>query len=173
MRTAVWVRRIFTDPVDDTVVAVDTRRRRFDAGLARLIRYRDRVCRDPCCTAPIRHLDHVRAYREGGPTSVANGAGLCERGNYAKDLPGWTRRTVDTGTNPRIEITTPTGHSYSSSAPPALGPGGNQQDLLHRRARRRLQRLKYPRPDTTPTPSRSTHIPGGRQTTDSPSAEPP
>src|SRR6266545_4471534 len=34
---AVWVRRIFTDPIDDTVIHVDTGRRRFDRRLARLI----------------------------------------------------------------------------------------------------------------------------------------
>ena len=140
---AVWVRRIFTDPVDDTVLHVDTRRRRFDGALARLIRYRDRVCQDPFCTAAVRHLDHVRPYRDGGPTSAANGAGLCERGSYAKDLPGWSRRVIgrpDSGDRHQrqmIEVTTPTGHRYTSQPPPALGPGSNRRDQERRRAIRR------------------------------------
>ncbi|MGH3459973.1 MAG: DUF222 domain-containing protein [Kribbellaceae bacterium] len=148
---AVWVRRIFTDPVDDTVLHVDTRRRRFDGALARLIRYRDRVCRDPFCTAPIRHLDHVNPYRDGGPTNAANGAGLCERGNYVKDMHGWSRRLTTTsagaGSNQRrvLEVTTPTGHRYTSGPPPALGPGSNRQDQERRRAMRRMDFLRRER----------------------------
>jgi uncharacterized protein DUF222 len=141
--TDVWIRRIFTDPVDDTVLHVDTKRRRFDGVLARLIRRRDQVCRDPFCTAPIRHLDHVHPYRDGGPTTAANGAGLCERGNYAKDMPGWTRQVITKPSTPNgyqrevIEVTTPTGHRYTSSPPPALGPGSNRHEQDRRRAIRR------------------------------------
>jgi hypothetical protein len=180
-RIAVWVRRILTDPVDDTVVAVDTRRRRFDAGLARLIRHRDRVCRDPYCPAPIRHLDHVRPHRAGGPTSAANGAGLCERGNYAKDMPGWTRRVVvataqqaGPGSSQRLEITTPTGHIYASTPPPALGPGANHQDLRYRRALRRLQSLKLQPPTgTIALLVAPEYGPGRRPTPGDPQVEPP
>ena len=148
---AVWVRRILTDPVDDTVLHVDTRRRRFDGSLARLIRYRDRVCRDPFCTAAVRHLDHVRPHRDGGQTSAANGAGLCERGNYAKDMPGWSRRVIgrpDSGDRHQrqvIEVTTPTGHRYTSAPPPALGPGSNRQDQERRRDMRRMDFLRRER----------------------------
>ena len=48
----VWVRRLLTDPIDDTVATVDTKRRRFDGALAVLINARDQVCRDPYCSAP-------------------------------------------------------------------------------------------------------------------------
>jgi Domain of unknown function (DUF222) len=149
---ATWVRRLFTDPVDDTVVRVDTRRRRFDGALARLIRFRDQVCTDPYCTAPIRHLDHVTAYRDGGPTTAANGAGLCERGNYVKDMPGWTRHVRDVGGARAIEITTPTGHRYTTTPPPALGPGGNHHELARRAALRRLRAI---RPQTRGGPANS------------------
>lgn len=146
-QAAAWVRRLVTDPVDGTVAHVDTKRRRFDGPLAELIRHRDQLCRDPYCTAPIRHLDHVRPYRDGGATTAANGAGLCERGNYVKDMPGWTRRVVIGPGAPAIEITTPTGHSYTSKAPPALGPGD-------RRGGRRP--LKRPSGNTRPQPHRTT-----------------
>src|SRR6266545_2470153 len=142
---AVWVRRIFTDPIDDTVIHVDTGRRRFDRRLARLIRYRDQTCRELYCDAPIRHLDHVHPHRDGGPTTPANGAGLCERGNYTKDMPGWTHTvTSPPGQTQRIQIRTPTGHTYTSVPPPALGHGGNHRQLDHRAERRRelLQRLR-------------------------------
>ncbi|MGH3464795.1 MAG: DUF222 domain-containing protein [Kribbellaceae bacterium] len=148
---AVWVRRVVTDPIDDTVVHVDTKRRRFDGALARLIKHRDQVCRDPFCTAPVRHLDHVRPYRDGGPTSAANGAGLCERGNYVKDMPGWSRRVISTsgGTGNAhrqvIEVTTPTGHRYISPPPPALGPGSNRLEQDRRRAIRRQDFLRRER----------------------------
>jgi uncharacterized protein DUF222 len=146
----VWVRRLLTDPVDGTVSQVDSRRRRFDGQLARLIKHRDQICRDPFCTAPIRHLDHVRPHRDGGPTSADNGAGLCERGNYVKDMPGWTRRVIpaqpDGGSRPGlIEITTPTGHRYLSEPPPALGPGGDQGAITRRIARGRLTVLRLKR----------------------------
>lgn len=150
---ATWVRRLFTDPVDDTVVRADTRRRRFDGALARLIRFRDQVCTDPYCTAPIRHLDHVTPYRDGGPTTAANGAGLCERGNYVKDMPGWSRHVRDEEGTRAIEITTPTGHIYATSPPPALGPGGNHHELAYRAALRRLRAI---RPQTRGRSSTST-----------------
>jgi hypothetical protein len=141
---AVWIRRLFTDPVDETVINIDTRRRRFDGALARLIRWRDQVCTDAYCGAPIRHLDHTRPHRNGGPTTATNGAGLCERGNYTKDMPGWHRRTR---TNPadgqrRVETTTPTGHTYTSTPPPALGPGGNHRQQRRRTALARLEFLR-------------------------------
>jgi hypothetical protein len=162
---AVWVRRIFTDPVDDTVVNIDTGRRRFDGHLARLIRHRDRVCRDMYCTAPIRHLDHVKPYRDGGPTSATNGAGLCERGNYVKDMPGWTRRVVsEPGTPHSIEIETPTGHRYTSTPPPVLGPGGNYAEQIRRAGQRRFDYLRRER--LIASLGRSTQLAGR-------SAEPP
>ena len=60
----VWVRRLLTDPIDDTVATIDTKRRRFDGALAVLINARDQVCRDPYCSAPIRDLDHLHDLRE-------------------------------------------------------------------------------------------------------------
>ncbi|MGI8761476.1 MAG: hypothetical protein ACR2LF_09355 [Jatrophihabitantaceae bacterium] len=50
---------------------------------------------------------------EGGPTSAADGQGLCEACNYAKQADGWTQRLVAA----EIITTTPTGHRYRSSPP--------------------------------------------------------
>jgi hypothetical protein len=133
----VFIRRILTDPIDHTVVSVDTRRRRFDGALARYLLARDQHCRMPYCTAPIRHLDHVTPWRDGGPTTAANGQGLCERHSYVKEVPGWKIRVVEpkrpaASTDGRATVTpdarpgrhttittTPTGHTYQSHAPPA------------------------------------------------------
>jgi hypothetical protein len=119
--TAGFVRRLITDPVDGSLVAMDSARRRFPAAVARFITRRDQRCRTPYCDASIRHLDHIAPVRQSGPTNVANGQGLCERDNYVKEAAGWTHRHVP-GQRHSIEITTPTGHSYMSCAPSALGP---------------------------------------------------
>jgi hypothetical protein len=118
-----WLRRVFTDPVTGVVTSADPGRRRFTAADAREIDLRDRTCRLPGCDSPIAHHDHVRRHADGGPTEVANGQGLCEGHNLAKEIPGWRSRVVD----PRpgrhvIEVTTPTGHRYRSNPPSALGP---------------------------------------------------
>jgi hypothetical protein len=117
-----WWRRLFTAPaggVDSAsgpIIGGDPFRRRFDGWLAQLITLRDQTCRDPYCDAAIRHLDHIH----GGPTNLANGRGVCERGNYIREMPGWHIRLLDDGLHGRphsITITTPTGHRYTSTAP--------------------------------------------------------
>ncbi len=118
-RARVFVRRLFTDPATGIIADADPRRRRFDGALARLLVHRDQACRDPFCDAPIRHLDHIRPHATGGPTTPGNGRGVCERGNYVRQMPGWHVRVID----PRrhvVETTTPTGHRYRST-PPARG----------------------------------------------------
>jgi hypothetical protein len=87
----------------------------------------------------------VSPHRNGGPTTATNGAGLCERGNYTKDMPGWTRHTTtspDTNQTQVIEITTPTGHRYTTTPPPALGPGSNHHQQQRRRDTRRQDFLR-------------------------------
>jgi hypothetical protein len=118
-----WVRRVFADPITGVATSTDPRRRKFSAAEQRDIDMRDRTCRWPGCESPIRHHDHVVRHVDGGPTQVANGQGLCEGHNLAKEMPDWRSRVLD----PRpgrhvIEVTTPTGHRYRSSPPSALGP---------------------------------------------------
>ena len=103
-----------------TIIAADRFRRRFNSSLGTLIRLRDRTCRDPYCDAPIRHLDHVHRHADGGPSTLANGRGLCARGNYVREMPGWTATVTNDGRHHHphtVTITTPTGHTYTSSAP--------------------------------------------------------
>jgi hypothetical protein len=45
---------------------------------------------------------------------------LRERGNYAREVPGWNVEAISSGLDGRshiIKITTPTGHTYLSDAP--------------------------------------------------------
>lgn len=139
-RGTAWVRRIFTDPIDGTVTAIDPRRRLFSGALRRLIDARDRVCRTPFCDAPIRHRDHVTPYGDGGGTTASNGRGTCAHCNYVREMPGWTAATTQPGhphpesraghADPpgrepphEVQLRTPTGHTYRSNPPSALGPG--------------------------------------------------
>jgi hypothetical protein len=110
-----FLRRIYEQPATGALVAMDSKAEFFQGGLAEFIRLRDRLCRTPGCGALIRHTDHVVARARGGPTNADNGQGLCELCNYAKEADGWSARTVP-GPRHTVEITTPTGHVYTSVA---------------------------------------------------------
>jgi len=121
----VWWRRLFTAPAGliggRMVVGGDPTARRFTGWLAKLLKLRDGgTCREPYCAAPIRHLDHITPYRDGGETTVDNGRGVCERHNHIRELPGWKVETLQSGSGGHpsvIATTTPTGHTYLSRAP--------------------------------------------------------
>lgn len=120
-----WLRRLYTTPHSGELVAMDSRRRVFSGRLRDLIISRDQNCRTPWCDAPIRHIDHAVSHRNGGSTSIANGAGLCAACNYAKEHPGWQHRvTTLPGGDTQLDITTPTGHRHRSR-PPTLKPPGD------------------------------------------------
>jgi hypothetical protein len=105
-----FLRRLFTAPTGQ-IVGGDERRRLFPRG---------QQCRDPYCDAPIRHIDHIVRYADQGPTTFANGRGVCARGNYVREMPGWRVTALDDGLSGQphtIKVTTPTGHSYLSRAP--------------------------------------------------------
>lgn len=123
-----WIRRLYTDPVDHSLTDCDQRRRRFDGTLAKIVTIRDSRCRQPGCDSPIRHLDHIIAFHNGGLTTKVNGQGLCGRSHKIKHLPGWkiTTEGVD------ICWKTPTGHTYRSKRPAVIeyvsrGPGHLRQ----------------------------------------------
>ncbi|MGO1258605.1 MAG: HNH endonuclease [Brachybacterium sp.] len=84
-----FYRRLYRSPRTGDLIAMESRARVFPAGLARMIRWRDTTCRTPWCNAKIRHIDHVVPHHKGGPTSYANGQGLCVRCNLLKELGLW------------------------------------------------------------------------------------
>lgn len=96
-RGQVWIRRLLTHPIDGTLIAADSRRRRFPDAIGRFITLRDRICRTPFCDAPIRHLDHLLRYADGGLSTSSNGNGRCERCNLDKEAPGWQHTLIDPG----------------------------------------------------------------------------
>ena len=115
-----WLRRLYTAPGTGNLVAMDSRARLFPPGLRRFVRVRDATCRTPFCDAPIRHLDHILPWHSGGTTDQINGAGLCEACNHTKETPGWSAHPRP-GPRHTFLLTTPTGHSYLSTAPPLPG----------------------------------------------------
>jgi hypothetical protein len=108
-----WIRRLYTHPGTGQLSAMDSRRRIFTTNQRHFITLRDQTCRTPYCGAPIRHIDHVQPYGQGGPTSIDNAQGLCAACNLAKQAPGWST-TTDGQT---IITRTPTGHWYPSRPP--------------------------------------------------------
>jgi hypothetical protein len=119
----VMLRRLFTHPASGELVAMESRARAFPDALIQLLVLRDQTCRTPWCDAPIRHGDHVVRHAQGGPSSAANGQGLCEACNYTKEAPGWAARPADASRpgGHEVEIITPTGHRYRSRPPPQPG----------------------------------------------------
>ncbi|MDP3891856.1 HNH endonuclease signature motif containing protein [Nocardioides sp.] len=116
----VLIRRLFANPDDNSLVAMDSKGILFPRALRRLLFARDgETCRTPWCDAPIRHADHVTPRARGGRSTLDDGQGVCEACNYAKELPGWRHRTQSEW--PRrhtVQIKTPTGHTHQSQAPP-------------------------------------------------------
>lgn len=110
-----WIRRLYADPVSGALQEMDGRRRLFIGEARRFVLARDRRCRTPWCEAKARVVDHVDRYADGGHTTAENGAGVCERFNYVKELPGWaTTVEPESGT---LTISTPTGHVHRSPVP--------------------------------------------------------
>ena len=128
----VWLKRLFTHPETNQLLAMDSHARLFPEGMKEFLRLQGQRCQTPYCDAPIREYDHIKAYAAGGATSLDNGQGLCTDCNQAKESPGWwsTRNVsaaAEVGGPPVTEITTPTGHRYVSTAPPLPGPGGHRR----------------------------------------------
>lgn len=133
----VWLRRLWASPDGRDLVAMDSHRRLFTGGLRRLVELRDPTCRVPWCDAPTRQVDHVEPFASGGPTSVGNGMGTCQRHNLDKEQPGWTAVVTSTGLDPgggshEVLLTTPTGLEFRCRATPLLGHGRGRDEGRHR-----------------------------------------
>lgn len=131
--TKAWVRRLYLDPVTGSLSARDPRKRLFTGAARAFLIARDRTCRNPWCGAPIRDADHIVPDRDGGPTAVDNGQGLCKRCNLAREHArhappsvGDYRRPpvlldthlgkIPAGTHqPRPTVTTPTARSNTTA----------------------------------------------------------
>lgn len=117
-----FYRRLYTAPTSGQLVALESTARAFPAGLARMIRQRDGSCRTPWCDAPIRHIDHVQPVRNGGPTSYANGQGLCVRCNQRKEHGPWSLRPQSAQPPEAWHWSSPHGAIGRSLTPPLQPP---------------------------------------------------
>lgn len=125
----VWLKRLFTHPQTNQLLAMDSQGRLFPEGMKEFLRLQGQRCQTPYCDAPIREYDHIKAYVAGGATSLDNGQGLCSDCNRAKESPGWVSKRVKGSESHGVAeggpagtcISTPTGHRYVSTAPPLPG----------------------------------------------------
>ncbi|MED5812450.1 DUF222 domain-containing protein [Mycolicibacterium sp. 050232] len=86
---------------------------RPSVALSEFIRWRDLTCRFPGCDAPVDRcdIDHTVPYPLG-PTHPSNNKLYCRAHHLIKTFcPGWSDRQLPDGT---VEITTPTGHTYTT-----------------------------------------------------------
>lgn len=114
---AAWLRTIYADPAGRLLATTSTSRF-FPDGITTLLRARQQgICATAYCDAPVRHADHVVPHAEGGPTSLANGQGLCVRCNHAKQAPGWAQEVLPPEGRHAVATVTPTGHRYLSVVP--------------------------------------------------------
>jgi hypothetical protein len=111
-RHATW-RRMITDE-HGQVLEVD-RRRFASPALARHVRLRDRICRQPGCGRPAERcqIDHTVRYGGGGVTALDNTSALCGKHNLMRERSGWDSRqpvpgmlVFRTPAN-RVHVTTP------------------------------------------------------------------
>ena len=84
-------RRLVTDPASGVVLDIGRTRYRPPAGLADLVRARDKTCVVPTCQTPAPRcdIDHLTPWSEGGTTSLDNLAVLCQAHHRLKHTPGW------------------------------------------------------------------------------------
>ena len=84
-------RRLVTDPISGVVLDVGRTRYRPPAGLADLVRARDRSCVFPTCQIPAQRcdIDHLTPWSRGGTTSLDNLVTLCQAHHRLKHTPGW------------------------------------------------------------------------------------
>ena len=126
------LRGLLCDPVDGRLVAMESDARYFTGRLRDFGLFRDQDCR--LTGGRIVDIDHVHDYQNGGATSASNGQGLGKLAHLLKDHPGMQvsalpRLVLGDGLDhlrshaPDIGWTTPSGHTYRQSPPPALGHG--------------------------------------------------
>lgn len=79
--------RVEIDPVDDAILAFDSKERAIPAALRRLIQLRSETCDEPGCPtgAHLCDLDHVIRVEHGGRTVEINLSALCRPGHQTKD----------------------------------------------------------------------------------------
>lgn len=125
-----WIRRLYTEPETGKLLAMDSRRRIFPAGLVHWVRIRDQICATPGCQNRVRHTDHIEQWFRGGKTTADNASSRCAWCNNTKEYPGWKERPIN-GRRHGLEIITPSGKIYRSTSPPLPGTRSTSSNEPH------------------------------------------
>ncbi len=135
---ATRLRRLFCDPTDGRLLAMESSAELFRGGLAQFARWRDQ--HDRLTGGPIGDLDHVRDRRYGGRTAASNAQALGTLNNRVvkNDLrvhvdvapvePQHDGLDAYRAHAPDIRWTLPSGQQHVSRPPPALGLGSEPHD---------------------------------------------
>jgi hypothetical protein len=120
--TAAMVRRLASDADlqlvlhdDGRIFGVSAPTAAIPAPVRATVLARDRGCRFPGCSAPVRYVDlhHVVGREAGGPTVVENLVGLCRRHHTAVTQGNWQLTMTPDGT-----VTVRRGRRTATSDPP-------------------------------------------------------
>jgi hypothetical protein len=130
---ATW-RRIITNPVDGTALAVDTATYRPPASLARHIEIRDQTCRFRSCNRPAArcHLDHSQAHPVGR-TCHLNLGPECEHHHKFKHALDDELAHLRQPSPGKFVWTMPTGHVYTVTRPAIAPPINDEQPITAER----------------------------------------
>lgn len=106
------LRRMFTDPRDDTLLALGRTRYRVSDDLRLFLTIRDERCRFPNCSrrATATDVDHSRAWEHGGATDPDNLAHLCRGHHRLKHDSRW--RLEATHPDGTVDWVSPTGRRH-------------------------------------------------------------
>jgi hypothetical protein len=99
------------------VLDVGRSTRTVPATMFRALVHRDGGCRFPGCDRPVAWTDahHIRHWRHGGDTSVANLVLLCTGHHHIVHSPGWQLKLLPDSS---VEVTNPNGKSTNSCPRP-------------------------------------------------------
>ena len=150
---ALTIRRLYADLDDGDLVTVESRARAFPAALTRFLTLAHQTCRAPHCDAPIRQIDHITPWSQGGETSLDNGNGLCAACNQ-KELAGERASVVRDENGKRRTVRWTTRHGRSATR------GAVNLDPLGTYRRRRAKDAARPTESGTRDPAGSTADPG-------------
>lgn len=131
------LRRMFTDPRDDTMLGLGRTRYRVTEDLRLWLTVRDERCRFPGCgrRAVVSDVDHSRAWADGGTTDPANLAYLCRAHHTLKHETRW--RLEATHPDGTVDWVSPTGRRHRTRPARAAGgsdppPTGDPPELTRR-----------------------------------------
>ncbi|WP_395638570.1 DUF222 domain-containing protein [Pseudolysinimonas sp.] len=122
------LRRMFTDPRDDTMLALGRTKYRVSDELRLFLTVRDERCRFPHCgrRAAAADIDHTRAWEHGGATDPGNLAHLCRGHHRLKHGSRW--RIEATHPDGTLDWVSPTGRRHRTRPARAVGASEIRND---------------------------------------------